>query len=135
MAEPWRATVDEREDSRIQRSSASAWPSLKSGHRAPGRTEEVPAARPEKTVLYRVIQQHLESFLEHAHESSGTRLPKYVENEFRRYLECGLHAHGFARAVCETCGDELSSCPSRTSRCDNVLLQMAMLHRCAWWVL
>jgi len=63
--------------------------------------------RPEKTVLYRVIQQHLESFLEHAHESSGKRLPKYVENEFRRYLECGLHAHGFARAVCETCGDEL----------------------------
>jgi len=51
--------------------------------------------RPEKTVLYRIIQQHLESFLEHAHESSGKRLPKYVENEFRRYLECGVHAHGF----------------------------------------
>ena len=63
--------------------------------------------RPEKTVLYRIVQQHLESFLEHAHQSSGQRLPKYVENEFRRYLECGLHAHGFARAVCETCGDEL----------------------------
>jgi hypothetical protein len=31
--------------------------------------------RPEKTVLYRVIQQHLESFLEHASESSGKRLP------------------------------------------------------------
>jgi hypothetical protein len=58
--------------------------------------------RPEKTVLYRVIQQHLESFLEHAPESSGKRLPKYVENEFRRYLECGLHAHGFARAACDT---------------------------------
>jgi hypothetical protein len=63
--------------------------------------------RPENTALYRVIQQHLKSFLEHAYESSGKRLPKYVENEFRRYLECGLHAHGFARAVCETCGDEL----------------------------
>jgi hypothetical protein len=36
-----------------------------------------------------------------------TRLPKYVENEFRRYLACGIHAHGFARVVCETCGDEL----------------------------
>jgi hypothetical protein len=56
--------------------------------------------RPEQTVLYRVIQQHLESFLEHAHESSGKRLPKYVENEFRRYLEGGLHAPGFARAIC-----------------------------------
>ena len=38
--------------------------------------------RPETTVLYRIIQQHLESFLEHAHESSGKRLPSYVENEF-----------------------------------------------------
>ena len=46
--------------------------------------------RPEKTVLYRLIQQHLESFLEHVHDASGKRLPKYVENEFRRYLECGL---------------------------------------------
>ena len=63
--------------------------------------------RPEKTVLYGVIQQHLESFLRHAHERSGQRLPKYVENEFRRYLECGVHAHGFARAVCETCSGEL----------------------------
>ena len=52
----------------------------------------------EETVLYRVIQRHLEGFLEHAYESSGKRLPKYVENEFRRYLECGLHAYGFARA-------------------------------------
>jgi Transposase zinc-binding domain len=63
--------------------------------------------RPERTALYGIIQEHLESFLTHAHESSGKRLPKYVENEFRRYLECGIHAHGFARTVCETCGDEL----------------------------
>ncbi len=62
---------------------------------------------PERTVLYRVIQQHLESFLQHVHDASGKCLPKYVENECRRYRECGLHAHGFARAVCETCGDEL----------------------------
>jgi hypothetical protein len=75
-----------------------------SGRSAPNKYHQ---RRPEKTVLYRVIEQHLESFLEHAHESSGKRLPKYVENEFRRYLECGLRAHGFARAVCETCGDDL----------------------------
>jgi len=62
---------------------------------------------PEKTVLYSVIQQHLESFLQHVREASDKRLPKYVEKKFRRYLECGLHAHGFARAECETCGDEL----------------------------
>jgi hypothetical protein len=69
--------------------------------------KEYQQRNPENSVLYRIIQQHLESFIQHAHESSGQRLPKYVENEFRRYLECGLHAHGFARLVCETCGDEL----------------------------
>ena len=42
--------------------------------------------RPEATVLYGIIKEHLESFLTHAHESSSKRLPKYVENEFRRYL-------------------------------------------------
>jgi hypothetical protein len=83
------------------------------------------SAAPRKAVLYRLIQQHLESFLEHVHDASGKRLPKYVENELRRYLECGLHAYGFARAVCKTCGDErllpfsckLSGiCPSCNSR-------------------
>jgi len=34
-------------------------------------------------------------------------LPKYVEHEFRRDLECGIHAHGFARALCADCGHEL----------------------------
>jgi hypothetical protein len=32
--------------------------------------------RPETTVLYRILQEHLESFLQHAQESSGKRLPK-----------------------------------------------------------
>jgi hypothetical protein len=27
-------------------------------------------------------------------------VPAYVEREFRRYLECGILAHGFARARC-----------------------------------
>ena len=58
-------------------------------------------------LLYGIVQEHLESFLAHAHESSGRRLPTYVEDEFRRYLECGIPAHGFARAVCDGCGDEL----------------------------
>jgi hypothetical protein len=53
-----------------------------------------------------------------------------VETEFRRYFECGLHAHGFARAVCEACGDELllpfsckrrGICPScNTRRMSNI---------------
>lgn len=29
--------------------------------------------------------------------------PRYVERELRGYLECGILAHGFARARCEDC--------------------------------
>jgi hypothetical protein len=30
-------------------------------------------------------------------------MPAYVEREFRRYLECGILAYGFARARCPDC--------------------------------
>jgi hypothetical protein len=67
----------------------------------PGAEPKKYQRRPEATVLYRVIQEHLESFLEHAHESSGQRLPTYVENEFRRYLEPAPAARQ-AASTCET---------------------------------
>jgi len=28
-----------------------------------------------------------------------------VEKAFRKYLECGIFAHGFARVRCDDCGD------------------------------
>lgn len=57
--------------------------------------------RPERTVLYRTVRGHLAGWLELTRESaSGTSVPAYVEREFRRYLECGILAHGFARARC-----------------------------------
>jgi hypothetical protein len=34
-------------------------------------------------------------------------LPRYVERDFAKYLECGLMAHDFARVRCESCKDEL----------------------------
>jgi hypothetical protein len=37
----------------------------------------------------------------------GRGLPRYVERDFTRYLECGVLAHGFARVRCESCMDEL----------------------------
>jgi hypothetical protein len=52
-------------------------------------------------------------------------VPEYVEREFRRYLECGNLAHGFARARCGQCGHDLliafscggrGVCPSCNSR-------------------
>lgn len=32
--------------------------------------------------------------------------PAYVEKAFRKYLECGIFAHGFARARCDDCGHD-----------------------------
>jgi hypothetical protein len=58
--------------------------------------------RPEQTVLYRLVQQHLETYLTLACEGEaiGHAVPGYVERELRRYLECGILAYGFARARC-----------------------------------
>lgn len=62
--------------------------------------------RPEKTVLYRLVQQHLETYLALAREEDwdGQRVPAFVERELRRDLECGILAYGFARARCWECG-------------------------------
>ncbi len=37
---------------------------------------------------------------------NAQRVPAYVEREFRRYLECGILAYGFARARCPDCGHD-----------------------------
>ena len=31
-------------------------------------------------------------------------VPAYLERDLRKYLKCGILAHGFARARCEKCG-------------------------------
>src|SRR5260370_52159 len=55
----------------------------------------------ERGVLYRVVEEHLERFLDGAADhADGTRLPKFVEQEFRDFLTCGVLAHGFARLRC-----------------------------------
>jgi len=61
---------------------------------------------PEQTVLYRIVQQHLETYLMLSREGDwdGHAVPFYVERDFRRYLECGILAYGFARAYCAECG-------------------------------
>ena len=81
--------------------------------------------RPTETVLYSVVRQHLETFLAHAREMYEAPLPRYVEDELRGYLKCGVFAHGFIRCRCETCGHDLlvafsckarSVCPSCAGR-------------------
>ena len=74
--------------------------------------------RPTQTALYEAVQHHLETFVARVAESDpmGYGLPDWVERDFRGYLECGILAHGFARARCEGCGYERLiplSCKSR----------------------
>ena len=78
--------------------------------------------RPEGTVLYEAVKDNLATLLEEASEV-GRGLPRYVERDFARYLECGVLAHGIARVRCESCKDELlvafwykgrGVCPSAT---------------------
>jgi hypothetical protein len=61
----------------------------------------------EHAVLYRVIDAHLDVFLETArHHADGAPLPGFVEQEFREFLTCGILAHGFARLRCTECALE-----------------------------
>lgn len=89
--------------------------------------------RPTETVLYGSVADHLETFLAEAREQHERGLPHYVEQEFRTYLKCGIHAHGFLRARCSACGRDLlvafsckrrGVCPSCNARrmCDSAAL-------------
>ena len=61
--------------------------------------------KPEESLLYRVVQENLETFFElAAHRSGGKGLPTYVRQEFERYMDCGILANGFARVRCAACG-------------------------------
>ena len=59
-------------------------------------------------MFYRCVRQHLETWLAQCHgghQDKGSA-PPYGEREFRRYLDCGILAHGFARAHCGQCGHD-----------------------------
>ena len=71
------------------------------------------------------MREHLETFLATVREERGKALPRYVEQELRRYLQCGILAHGFCRVACWTCGKEIfvsysckcrGACPSCAAR-------------------
>ena len=66
----------------------------------------VPDARirhkPEKTVLYAEVRDHLNGFLRAAREHGA--LPAFIEKTFRAFLKCGIPEHGFIRVHCAYCG-------------------------------
>jgi hypothetical protein len=68
--------------------------------------------QPEGTVLCEAVKDNLATLLEEASEV-GRGLPRYVERNFARYLECEVLAHGFARVRCESFQDELISLQQR----------------------
>ena len=71
---------------------------------AVGAFEYIPR-KPEETVLYRVIAEHLETFLARQQERERP-VPRLLEQEFRTYLTCGIAEHGFLRLHCDTCGHD-----------------------------
>src|SRR5215472_18907739 len=63
---------------------------------------------PSHTVLYKVVADHLETFLASLDaDPDATGLPVYVQRELYDYLQCGILAHGFLRLGCDTCHKEL----------------------------
>ncbi|MFH1807623.1 MAG: transposase zinc-binding domain-containing protein, partial [Pseudomonadota bacterium] len=70
---------------------------------------------PAQTALYQAVAGHLETFLDEL-QRDGHSLPSHVEGELRRYLDCGIHARGFSRWICDVCGAEkvvANSCKGR----------------------
>ena len=67
---------------------------------------------PERTLLYQTVAEHYETWLDLASAGQYDGLgdnhtPKpCVRKAFAKYLECGIFAHGFARARCGDCGHD-----------------------------
>ncbi|MEW5855489.1 MAG: transposase zinc-binding domain-containing protein [Myxococcota bacterium] len=61
--------------------------------------------RPEDTVLYRVVRDHLDAFLREAREQHGG-FPPFIEKTFRAYLDCGRPERGCIHLHCECCGHD-----------------------------
>ena len=62
---------------------------------------------PTTGVLYAVVRTHLSELLAAvAAQTDGSGLPGFVVGEFRKFLRCGVLAHGFARVRCGDCAFE-----------------------------
>ena len=71
--------------------------------------------RTEETVLYQLVQEHVETFFAQVEVETEAELPYFVKAEFDAYpplglltvlpcttpLECGILAHGFLRVRCD----------------------------------
>lgn len=64
------------------------------------------------TVLHQVVREHLESFLATATRADPSGLPRFLEQEFRAFLDCGVWNRGFARFAVPSSRDPLWSPPT-----------------------
>jgi hypothetical protein len=74
-----------------------------------GNTQARVRRRPEESVLYQVVQQHLQTFCARvaavAEDDAGrSALPDFVERGLHAFLDCGVLARGFCRLHCDACG-------------------------------
>src|SRR5262245_46370618 len=80
-------------------------------HHDTASASDTPAYAPHdlsQTLLYRVVADHLETFLASLDTDPDARgLPAYVKREFYDYLQCGALAYDFLRLGCDTCHQEL----------------------------
>ena len=60
---------------------------------------------PDQTALHRTIGEQLEPFLSRA-RARERPAPRFVEQELRALLRCGILAHGFLRLHCDECGHD-----------------------------
>ena len=70
------------------------------GQEGRARTGVYRRRRPERTVVYRLVQEYLETWLVPKREidPDGDPVLSYVERDFRKFLDCGILVRGFARA-------------------------------------
>ena len=55
-------------------------------------------------MLYRIVQEHLATFLARADaDPDRPGLPRFVRRELERFLSCGILCRGFVRVYCDAC--------------------------------
>ena len=60
---------------------------------------------PAQGALYQIVRDHFETFrMQASTMRDGEGLPRFVEQAFRKFLQCGWLAGGFARLRCGDCG-------------------------------
>jgi hypothetical protein len=68
-------------------------------------------------VLYEAVRDNLATLLAETSEV-GLGLPRYVERDFAKYLECGVLTHGFAGTALGAC----KAAPSAGARATRMVL-------------